>query len=138
MIEYKYLGDFSATPPWHSVSISCHNCQVSWTGCWDNFQCPQCGDGEEFARITELVYREKGTLVHGNLHMANGSLTQEDIEKATQKAINTPGHCPDPIISHRLYKEIQRIISEGWIYNGQPMEEASGWYYVHGWDSRKR
>ena len=46
MTEYKYLGDFSATPPWYSQLMSCHECQVSWTGCWDNFQCPQCGKGD--------------------------------------------------------------------------------------------
>ena len=44
--EYKYLGDFSATPPWHSRSMQCDICEVSWTGCWDNFQCPKCGQGE--------------------------------------------------------------------------------------------
>jgi hypothetical protein len=43
---YEYLGDLSATPPWHSRSMACHNCRVSWTGCWDNFQCPKCGMGE--------------------------------------------------------------------------------------------
>lgn len=46
MMAYQYLGDFSATPPWHSVFMECHNCKVSWTGCWDNFQCPKCGEGE--------------------------------------------------------------------------------------------
>jgi hypothetical protein len=45
-LEYNYLGDFSATPPWHSRSMSCDNCRVSWTGCWDNFQCPNCGMGD--------------------------------------------------------------------------------------------
>lgn len=44
--EYKYLGNFSAAPPWHSVSMSCDECRVSWTGCWDNFECPKCGRGE--------------------------------------------------------------------------------------------
>lgn len=43
---YKYLGDFSATPPWHSRAMVCHDCKVEWTGCWDNFQCPKCGNGE--------------------------------------------------------------------------------------------
>lgn len=43
---YEYLGDFSATPPWFSVSMQCDNCKVSWTGCWDNYQCPRCGEGE--------------------------------------------------------------------------------------------
>lgn len=44
--SYKYLGDFSATPPWHSRDMSCDDCKVSWTGCWDNFQCPVCQRGE--------------------------------------------------------------------------------------------
>lgn len=44
--SYEYLGDFSATPPTHSRAMSCHKCRVSWTGCWDNFQCPKCGEGE--------------------------------------------------------------------------------------------
>lgn len=46
MSGYKYLGDFSATPPWYSVSMSCDDCRVSWSGCWDNFECPKCGKGE--------------------------------------------------------------------------------------------
>jgi len=46
MPEYKYLGDFSATPPWHSRQMSCDECEVEWTGCWDNFQCPKCGEGD--------------------------------------------------------------------------------------------
>ena len=46
MFGYKYLGNFSATPPWHDVAMSCDDCKVSWTGCWDNFQCPKCGKGE--------------------------------------------------------------------------------------------
>jgi len=46
MDDYKYLGDFSAVPPESSKHMSCHKCEVSWTGCWDNFMCPKCGDGE--------------------------------------------------------------------------------------------
>lgn len=46
MKEYKYLGDFSATPVWHSRFMECHDCQVSWNGCWDNFERPKCGNGE--------------------------------------------------------------------------------------------
>ena len=45
-MKYKYLGNFSATEPWHDVPMQCDDCEVSWTGCWDNFQCPQCGNGE--------------------------------------------------------------------------------------------
>lgn len=44
--DYRYLGNFSATPPWFDVSMRCDNCRVRWTGCWDNFQCPICGEGE--------------------------------------------------------------------------------------------
>lgn len=42
----EYLGDFSATPIWHSRYMECQTCRVSWHGCWDNFQCPKCGEGE--------------------------------------------------------------------------------------------
>ena len=46
MIEgYKYLGNFSAVDPAYSRGMCCHKCEVEWTGCWDNFMCPQCGDG---------------------------------------------------------------------------------------------
>lgn len=44
--NFQYLGDFSATPPEHSRHMSCYECEVEWIGCWDNFQCPQCGEGE--------------------------------------------------------------------------------------------
>lgn len=43
---YEYIGDYSAAPPWHSRLIHCHDCMISFTGCWDNFQCPKCGKGE--------------------------------------------------------------------------------------------
>jgi hypothetical protein len=46
MSEYKHLGNLSATPPWHTREMDCHDCKVSWGGCWDNFQCPECGEGE--------------------------------------------------------------------------------------------
>lgn len=46
MSEYKYLGNFAACEPWAAQGMSCDDCMVSWTGCWDNFQCPKCGNGE--------------------------------------------------------------------------------------------
>jgi len=46
MPEYKYLGNFSAVDPAYSRHMTCDDCKVSWTGCWDNFQCPKCGHGE--------------------------------------------------------------------------------------------
>lgn len=44
--KYTYLGNFSACEPWAAVGMSCDKCRVSWTGCWDNYQCPKCGDGD--------------------------------------------------------------------------------------------
>lgn len=44
--DYKYIGNFSAVDPAYSRKMFCEKCNVSWTGCWDNFQCPICGDGE--------------------------------------------------------------------------------------------
>lgn len=46
MDGYKYLGNFSAVDPQYSVGMTCHDCMVEWTGCWDNFECPKCGKGE--------------------------------------------------------------------------------------------
>jgi hypothetical protein len=46
MSDYKYLGNFAACEPWAAQGMSCDDCMVSWTGCWDNFQCPKCGNGE--------------------------------------------------------------------------------------------
>lgn len=43
---YRYLGNYSAVDPAYSRGMSCDDCRVSWTGCWDNFQCPLCGRGE--------------------------------------------------------------------------------------------
>jgi anaerobic ribonucleoside-triphosphate reductase len=45
-LDYEYLGDFSATPVWHTRHMVCHECKVSWGGCWDNFECPKCGNGD--------------------------------------------------------------------------------------------
>lgn len=45
-IEYEYLGNFSAVDPAYSRGMSCHDCKVEWTGCWDNSMCPRCGQGE--------------------------------------------------------------------------------------------
>lgn len=44
--ELTYIGNFSATDPVYSRYMICYQCMVSWTGCWDNFQCPKCGQGE--------------------------------------------------------------------------------------------
>lgn len=44
--SYKYLGNYSANGPEHSRLMCCDKCEVSWTGCWDNFMCPKCGEGE--------------------------------------------------------------------------------------------
>jgi len=44
--KIKYLGNFSAVEPVHTRYMICYNCNVSWNGCWDNFMCPICGEGD--------------------------------------------------------------------------------------------
>lgn len=44
--EPRYLGNFAACEPWAAVGLQCDDCNVSWTGCWDNFECPVCRKGE--------------------------------------------------------------------------------------------
>lgn len=67
-MEYEYLGNFSAVGPAYSRGMRCHDCKVEWVGCWDNFMCPKCGQGElpnidppEFinAKMKELLSRRK-------------------------------------------------------------------------------
>ena len=45
-VKYRYLGNFSAVDPAYSRGMSCSDCKVEWIGCWDNFMCPECGEGE--------------------------------------------------------------------------------------------
>ena len=42
----RYLGNFAACEPWTAVYMQCDDCDVSWVGCWDNFECPICRKGE--------------------------------------------------------------------------------------------
>ena len=44
--DYKYLGDLSAVDPPYSRMMYCDDCMVKWMGCWDSFECPECGNGE--------------------------------------------------------------------------------------------
>jgi hypothetical protein len=48
----KYLGDFSATPPWFSMHLQCYKCNVSWTGCQDAMECPICHDADDYVEKT--------------------------------------------------------------------------------------
>lgn len=55
---YEYLGDLSAVGPEHSKYMSCDVCLVSWTGCWDNFMCPKCGQGEIPSIDDDVIFEE--------------------------------------------------------------------------------
>lgn len=39
-------GDISAVDPPYAVGMDCGPCHATWRGCWDVFECPNCGDGE--------------------------------------------------------------------------------------------
>lgn len=43
---WKDYGDLSAVEPPYRRRMYCDACSVTWLGCWDNFQCPECGKGE--------------------------------------------------------------------------------------------
>lgn len=43
---WKNYGDLSAVDPPYRVDMQCDACKTRWLGCWDNFQCPECGEGE--------------------------------------------------------------------------------------------
>lgn len=41
------------------------------------------------------------------------------------------------ILSYRVYKEMLRIIDEGWKYNGVPLSgDVEAWFYINEWDTR--
>lgn len=42
----RFLGDLSAVDPVYARLMVCQPCNVSWRGCWDAFECPECGQGE--------------------------------------------------------------------------------------------
>ena len=42
----RYLGNFAACEAWAAIGMQCDECNVSWIGCWDNFECPICRRGE--------------------------------------------------------------------------------------------
>jgi hypothetical protein len=44
--HYHYLGNFASCERWAERSMHCDACRVEWTGCWDNFMCPECGEGQ--------------------------------------------------------------------------------------------
>jgi len=46
MMEFEFLGNYSAVDPAYSRQMYCYDCITTWIGCWDNFQCPKCGEGE--------------------------------------------------------------------------------------------
>ena len=43
---FKDYGDLSAVEPPYRIHMRCEACRTKWYGCWDNFQCPECGEGE--------------------------------------------------------------------------------------------
>lgn len=45
-LAYTHYGDLSAVGPKYSVFLYCDNCKVSWDGCCEVFQCPECGQGK--------------------------------------------------------------------------------------------
>jgi hypothetical protein len=43
---YKDYGYLAAVDPPYVRRMQCDKCHTKWRGCWDNFQCPECGEGE--------------------------------------------------------------------------------------------
>jgi hypothetical protein len=42
---WKDFGDLSAVEPVYQRRMWCAACKVTWLGCWDNFECPECHEG---------------------------------------------------------------------------------------------
>jgi hypothetical protein len=43
---WKDYGNLSAVDPPYQRAMQCDDCKTKWMGCWDNFTCPECGEGE--------------------------------------------------------------------------------------------
>jgi hypothetical protein len=43
---FRDYGDLSAVEPQYRVAMRCETCKTKWLGCWDNFTCPECDQGE--------------------------------------------------------------------------------------------
>lgn len=52
--RWVHLGNLAVSPH-HSVSLSCHHCEVVWQGCAAESWCPRCGSpkGYNFGDIDE-------------------------------------------------------------------------------------
>lgn len=55
---YKNYGYLAAVDPQYSIFMKCENCKTKWTGCWDEFQCPECEDGELPSFDLNNIYKE--------------------------------------------------------------------------------
>jgi hypothetical protein len=56
---YKDYGDLSAVDQPYRRRMSCEKCRTKWYGCWDSFQCPECGDGD-LPRSLSAWWEERG------------------------------------------------------------------------------
>lgn len=43
---WKDYGYLAAVESPYAISMRCAKCRTRWTGCWDAFECPECGEGE--------------------------------------------------------------------------------------------
>lgn len=51
---WKDYGYLAAVDPPYAINMRCAKCKTRWMGCWDAFQCPECGEGE----LPELSRRD--------------------------------------------------------------------------------
>jgi len=104
--KYEHLGDLSAVEPWHRVPMVCDKCMVSWEGCWDNYQCPRCGEGElpwnpdqsadealEAFDVIERWMGERSTLPAGIVAMPR---ERAIVRQALRQQSRVPDDPPDP------------------------------------------
>jgi hypothetical protein len=54
---YKDYGNRSSVDPPYSVAMRCDVCKTKWIGCWDNYECPECGEGElPSSELTHVLF----------------------------------------------------------------------------------
>ena len=93
---WKDYGDLSAVEPPYQVAMTCERCRTKWLGCWDNFQCPECGDGELPGAALEAAMGKLG--IAGGEFLLQARATIEGLrilmEGAMAAAIREAMSCP--------------------------------------------
>jgi len=47
----QLLDNLHSPRPVYTVKLNCQYCELSWSGCYDNFHCPKCNSGDSWEAL---------------------------------------------------------------------------------------